>query len=52
MDIQLMRRLLRDRVISRGVDWLRAVLDAAGVDKISLLSHKQLVAILEERSDA
>ena len=51
MDIKLLRALLRDRVISRGTDWLRAVLAAAGTTRISDLSHAQLAAIVEERAE-
>jgi hypothetical protein len=48
-DLKLLRALLRDRVIARGCDWLRQVLAAANVTRISDLSHAQLTAILEER---
>ena len=43
------RRLLMERVIERGVDYLREVLQGAGVNRISDLTHTQLVAIVEER---
>jgi hypothetical protein len=52
MSDKMLRRLLMDRVIERGLPYLRDVLAAANVDRISGLSTEQLRAIVEERSDA
>jgi hypothetical protein len=49
MSDALLRALLRDRVISRGSDWLRQVLAAAGTDRISDLSRERLLLAIDER---
>jgi hypothetical protein len=50
MGDKLLRRLLMDKTLRLGTAWLAGVLQCAGTDKISLLTHAQLVAILEERA--
>jgi hypothetical protein len=50
MSDKLLRRLLMDKTLRLGTAWLAGVLQCAGTDKISLLTHAQLVAILEERA--
>jgi hypothetical protein len=44
-----LRRLLRDRVLERGLPWLQGVLDAAGVTRVTALSREQLLAAVEGR---
>ena len=48
----MLRRLVMDRKLERGLPWLVAVLANYGVTRLSDLSKAQSVAIVEERADA
>jgi len=52
MSDALMRRLLMERVIQRGTEWLREVLQGAGVTRVSDLPRAALLQVIEERTDA
>jgi hypothetical protein len=49
MSDKLMRRLVMDKTLRLGLPWLKAVLDAANVTRVTDLSHAQLVAAIEGR---
>jgi hypothetical protein len=50
---QMLRRLIMEKVVSNGLDWLRSLLAKANVTRLSDMPRSALLAAIEEReSDA
>jgi hypothetical protein len=50
MSDAMLRKILREKVTRLGLPWLKAVLDHAGVTRISDLTRSALLAAIEERA--
>jgi hypothetical protein len=49
MTHDMLLKLMRERVITNGLEWLKDVLNAAGCSRLSDLPHATLIAAMEER---
>ena len=49
MTDQMLRRLIMEKVVSNGLDWLRSLLAQANVTRLSDVPRAALIAAIEER---